>query len=65
MVLGSLDPSQIVSIEVMKGAAVEQAYGKAYASGLVLIALDAKGTDAWLRAESARAAKPDAAAPAP
>jgi hypothetical protein len=54
-----------VSIEVMKGAAVEQAYGKAYASGLVLIALDAKGTDAWLRAESARAAKPDAAAPAP
>ena len=60
--LGTLDPSRIVSIEVTKGAAVEQAYGKAYASGLIVIVLDAKGTEAWLRAESARAAKPEAAA---
>ena len=64
-VTSSLEPSQIVNIEVMKGAAVEQAYGKSYVSGLVVITLDEKGTEAWLRAESARAAKPDAAAPAP
>jgi hypothetical protein len=63
--LGSLDLSQIASIEVQKGAAVEQAYGKAYASGLIVIVLDAKGTEAWLRAESARGAKPEAAAPTP
>jgi hypothetical protein len=63
--VGDVHPSQIVSIEIMKGAAVEQAYGKAYVSGLIVIALDAKGTEAWLRAESARGAKPEAAAPAP
>ena len=56
-VTSSLEPSQIVNIEVMKGAAVEQAYGKSYVSGLVVITLDEKGTEAWRRAESARAWK--------
>ena len=63
--LGTLDPSQIVSIEVKKGAVVEKTYGKAYASGLVIIVLDAKGTEAWLREAAARAAEPSAATPAP
>jgi hypothetical protein len=53
----SLGPSQIVNVEVLTGAAVEQAYGKSYVSGLVVITLDEKGTEAWLRAESARAWK--------
>ena len=62
---GDLEPSHIASIEVFKGAAAEQLYGKGYGRGVIIVTLDRQGTDAWLSAAAARATKANGAAPAP
>jgi hypothetical protein len=61
----SLEPSQIVNIEVVKGAAAQKTYGGPFVNGLVIVTLDQKGTEAWLAAAAARAAKAGAAVPPP
>jgi hypothetical protein len=59
----TLESSHVVSIEISRAGAAEKSYGKAYSSGVIVVTLDQKGTEAWLRDASARAAKPAAAAP--
>jgi hypothetical protein len=61
----SLEPSHIVNIEVVKGAVAQKTYGGPFVNGLVVVTLDQKGTEAWLAAAAARAAKPGAAVPPP
>ena len=48
--LPELNPSDVVDITVVKSVAAIERFGSAYASGVVVVTLNQKGTDAWREA---------------